>query len=111
MTREDIQTPFSCLPYRLEKLGNRLFLAVSDEHRFGSDAFLLADFAGQSLRHKDCAVDLGTGCGIIAFLLYKNQRPAKMWGIDIQPQAIDQFRFSVDYSTRQGEEISDILQA
>ena len=45
MTREDIQTPFSCLPYRLEKLGNRLFLAVSDEHRFGSDAFLLADFA------------------------------------------------------------------
>ena len=34
-----------------------------------------------------------------------------MWGIDIQPQAIDQFRFSVDYSTRQGEEISDILQA
>ena len=44
MTREDIQTPFSCLPYRLEKLGNRLFLAVSDEHRFGSDAFLLADY-------------------------------------------------------------------
>lgn len=111
MTREDTQTPISSLPYRLEKLGNTLFLAVSDEHRFGSDAFLLADFAGQSLRHKDYAVDLGTGCGIIAFLLYKNQRPSKMWGIDIQPQAIDQFRFSVDYSIQQGEDISDILQA
>lgn len=97
------------LPYRLEKLGQSLYLAVSSEHRFGSDAFLLANFAGQSLRHKDAAVDLGTGCGIIAFLLYKNQRPSVMWGVDIQPQAIDQFRFSLDYSIRQGEDIQDIL--
>ena len=111
MTSEDIQTPVSRLPYRLEKLSHTLFLAVSDEHRFGSDAFLLADFAGQPLRHKDRAVDLGTGCGIIAFLLYKNRRPSKMWGIDIQSQAIDQFRFSVEYSAQQGENFDDILQA
>jgi tRNA1(Val) A37 N6-methylase TrmN6 len=95
--------------YKTERLGERLYLATSEEHTFGSDAFLLAEFAGERLRHKDRAVDLGTGCGIIAFLLYKNRRPQEMWGVDIQPQAIDQFQASLDYSAEQGEPFDGIL--
>ena len=95
--------------YRMEKLDKTLYLAISQDHTFGSDAFLLANFAGASLRHKDKAADLGTGCGIIAFLLYKDRRPQEMWGIDIQPQAIDQFTCSLDYSAGQGEKLDGIL--
>lgn len=94
---------------QMEQLGDTLYLSVSEAHTFGSDAFLLANFAGQSLRHKDKAVDLGTGCGIIAFLLYKNARPAEMWGVDIQPAAIRQFSDSLAYSAQQGEDFSGIL--
>jgi len=95
--------------YRYERLTDTLSLAVSDEHTFGSDAFLLARFAGESLRHKDRAVDLGTGCGIIAFLLYKDRRPKEMWGIDIQEQAIDQFTDSLARSEADGEPLDGIL--
>lgn len=96
-------------PYHMERLGDTLYLSVSESHTFGSDAFLLAHFAGESLRHKDKAADLGTGCGIIAFLLYKDRRPKEMWGVDIQPQAIDQFSFSVECSSQQGENTDGIL--
>lgn len=95
--------------YHMEKMGKSLYLAVSKAHTFGSDAFLLAHFAGENLRHKDKAADLGTGCGIIAFLLYKDHRPKEMWGIDIQLQAIDQFSYSTAYSIAQGEPVDGIL--
>ena len=92
-----------------EQLSPTLLLSTSREHTFGSDAFLLADFAGKGLRHKDRAADLGTGCGIIAFLLYKNCRPKEMWGVDIQPQAIEQFSLSLSRSEALGEPLDDIL--
>lgn len=92
-----------------EQLSPTLLLSTSREHTFGSDAFLLADFAGKGLRHKDRAADLGTGCGIIAFLLYKNCRPKEMWGVDIQPQAIEQFSLSLSRSEALGEPLDGIL--
>lgn len=98
--------PESC---RFEQLSKTLLLAVTKEHTFGSDAFLLADFAGKGLRHKDLAVDLGTGCGIIAFLLYKNMRPKEMWGVDIQKLAIEQFKLSLEQSAAMGEPLDGIL--
>ena len=49
---------------------------VSDDHRFGTDAFLLADFA--RARHKDIVCDLGTGCGIIAVLEKLRYAPKKV---------------------------------
>ena len=56
---------------------------------FGTDAFLLADFA--KARHKDIVCDLGTGCGIIAVLMRLRYEPKQVYGVDIQPQAIEQF--------------------
>ena len=75
----------------------------------GGYPFLLARFAGEALRRGDAAADLGTGCGIIAFLLYKNRRPRAVWGVDIQPAAIRQFEASLRYSEEKGEDFAGIL--
>lgn len=101
--------PAITAPFRMEQLGDTLYLAVSSAHTFGSDAFLLARFAGEALRRGDAAADLGTGCGIIAFLLYKNRRPRAVWGVDIQPAAIRQFEASLRYSEEKGEDFAGIL--
>lgn len=79
--------------YTFETLRNEIDICVSNEHKFGTDAFLLADFA--SPRRKDKVCDLGTGCGIIPLLMHISFNPSIIYGVDIQPQAIDQFNISV----------------
>lgn len=69
----------------LEPLGNGIEIFVSDEHRFGTDAVLLADFAEAKMN--DRAADLGTGCGIIPFLWCRSNPPKEIYAVDIQPQA------------------------
>ncbi len=83
--------------YKYEKLGESCEICVSREHTFGTDAFLLADFA--KARHKDIVCDLGTGCGIIAVLMKLRYEPKQVYGIDIQPQAIEQFKLTVERSS------------
>ena len=81
--------------YHFEALGDRIRLCVSPEHKFGTDAFLLSDFAAP--RRKDRACDLGTGCGIVALAWYRTEeaQPRQSYGVDIQPQAIDQLTITV----------------
>lgn len=79
-----------------ERLGETCEICVTKEHTFGTDAFLLADFAGA--RHKDVVCDLGTGCGIIAVLIKLRFAPKQVYGIDIQKQAIEQFNITVERS-------------
>lgn len=81
---------------KFEKLGDNCEICVTKEHTFGTDAFLLADFAGA--RHKDVVCDIGTGCGIIAVLMKLRYEPKQVYGIDIQKQAIDQFNVTVERS-------------
>ncbi len=76
-----------------EALGRGLFLSVSGEHRFGLDAFLLARFAAP--RRGDRVADLGCGCGIIPFLLWRDFRPARVDGVELQPAAVRLFACSV----------------
>ena len=89
--------------FTIEKLNDRIHVCVSPEHRFGTDAFLLANFA--NARKKDLVCDLGTGCGIIPMIMSKENKPKKIYGIDIQPQAIEQFQLSVEHSTLENEVI------
>jgi tRNA1(Val) A37 N6-methylase TrmN6 len=77
-----------------EPLQNGIEICVSDEHKFGTDAFLLASFA--SPRHKDKVCDLGTGCGIIPLLMQIKFDPAVIYGVDIQEQAIEQFKNTIE---------------
>lgn len=69
----------------IESLGDGFFVAVSKEHRFGTDSFLLSEFS--KIKHSDVVADFGTGCGIISILLYKKYRPKKIVAIDILESA------------------------
>ena len=77
-------------------LGRELRVCVSPVHKFGTDAFLLADFAGA--RRKDLCADLGTGCGIIPMILYKKYFPKKIYAVELQPEAAAQCRETVSCS-------------
>ena len=69
---------------RLEPLG-KYKIFVSEDHSFGTDSILLADFASNGLKGRfknHC--DLGTGCGIIPMLMLKDGNVEKSTGVEIQ---------------------------
>ncbi len=72
-----------------------LEIFVSNDHRFGTDAILLARFAKPS--KKDVVCDLCTGCGIIPMLFQAwGSCPAKTYAVDIQTEAVDLLKKSVE---------------
>lgn len=79
--------------YKFEKLSENIEICVSHEHGFGTDAFLLSDFS--EYKSKDTACDLGTGCGIIPFIMQRHAPPQITYAVDIQPQAIEQLKISL----------------
>lgn len=80
--------------YSFEKLSEKISVCISREHGFGTDAFLLADFAEH--KQKDLACDLGTGCGIIPLIMQRSRPPKHIFAVDIQPQAIEQLKISLE---------------
>lgn len=68
-----------------EPIGEGVRICVSENHTFGTDAILLANFAAP--KRNDTACDLGTGCGIIPLLWCRYDAPKKVIGVDIQPEA------------------------
>jgi tRNA1(Val) A37 N6-methylase TrmN6 len=64
-------------------------LFITKNHRFGTDAMLLADFA--NVRHKDTVCDFCTGCGIIPVLLLRKYQPKLILGLDIMEEAAEVF--------------------
>ena len=66
---------------------------ISDDHRFGTDAFLLARYA--NVHKNDVVCDLCTGCGIIPLILCKNAPPRLIYAMDIQEEAISLLQKSV----------------
>lgn len=71
----------------IEDLGGGYFAAVSKEHRFGTDAFLLADFAAP--RHRDICCDLCSGNGIVGLLLMRNFAPKRVDAVEISKAAYE----------------------
>ena len=86
--------------FRFEPLGEKLNICVSNEHSFGTDAFLLSAFA--SPKKSDVVYDLGTGCGIIPVLWYRTAPPKKVFAVDVQPQAIEQLEITVKENALEG---------
>lgn len=70
-----------------EPLGNGFYVNVSEHHKFGTDAILLANFS--AAKPKDRAVDIGTGCGIIPLLWLRDGKTDKVVGIDISDEAFE----------------------
>lgn len=75
------------------RLSNNIDIYVSQDHRFGTDAVLLADFAAPSPLMTVC--DLCTGCGIIPLYFCKNKAPKKIYGVELQKEASELFQRSI----------------
>ncbi len=71
----------------------KIKMYVSDDHRFGTDAFLLAYYAG--VRHNSVVCDLCTGCGIVPLIFCKNIMPQLIYAVDIQDEAISLLRRTI----------------
>lgn len=74
------------------KLGD-LDIFVNENHRFGTDAILLADFARPYPNMTVC--DLCTGCGIIPLYFCRRNPPKKIYGVELQESAYELFKRSV----------------
>jgi len=84
------------MEYNFEKLTEKIYVCASSDHRFGTDAFLLADFS--KYRQKDKVCDLGTGCGIIPLIMQKSRPPQITYAVDIQEGAVEQLRLGMEKS-------------
>lgn len=82
-----------------EPLG-RFSINVSDDHTFGTDAVLLADFGCRLKVTKHC--DLGTGCGIIPLLILKNTEAKLSTGVEIQTAAAELAKSNVELNNLEG---------
>lgn len=81
---------------KIEPLGNNMEIVVSPSHTFGTDAILLANFA--SIKRRDLACDMGTGCGIIPLIWCKSETN-KIYALDIQPKAVEQVKKSLEHNS------------
>lgn len=77
-----------------EPIGNGFHVNVTKHHTFGTDAILLSYFA--AARRDDRLVDLGTGCGIIPFLMLRNKSLKRAVGVDISHEAIELAALTAD---------------
>lgn len=70
----------------IEPLPGGLFLHTSKEHKFGTDAFILSDFA--RVKPGEIACDLGSGCGIIPALWFRKPEtaPKYAYAVELQKQ-------------------------
>ncbi len=82
--------------YKIESLGSGCFVAVSEQHTFGTDAVLLSDFS--SPNKNDIVCDMGTGCGIVPMLLVRNGMGKHITAIEIQQNGYEQALESVALS-------------
>jgi len=87
-------------PYGLKTIQN------PDWFKYGTDSVLLAHFA--QVKHKNTVLDLGTGSGVLALLLWGRYQPRHITGIEIQPGVADMARRSVKLNEL--EHVIDIVQ-
>lgn len=87
--------------YEFEPLGDQYKICVSREHKFGTDAFLLAGFAG--VRRGSRCADLGSGCGIIPTLWFRwGLEPQIAYAVELQEQGYRQMTVTVGENALEG---------
>lgn len=82
--------------YTYERLSDKVYIATSSEHTFGTDAVLLSNFAKP--KNRDTALDMGTGCGIIPLLWLRNEGVSPVHCLDIQENAFLQVKASIEHN-------------
>lgn len=78
---------------KIEPLGGKTKVIVSDVHKFGTDTILLADFSKPKKYEK--SVELGSGCGAIAILWNRDSLTNHTIAIEIQKDACDMLERSI----------------
>lgn len=81
---------------KIESLGGGVFAVLSDIHTFGTDAFLLYDFA--DIKRKEQACDLCSGCGIIPLLMLRESLNNPVTAVEIQEDACKLMKKAVEMS-------------
>lgn len=72
----------------------KITINVNDDHRFGTDAFLLADFAAPLPNQTVC--DLCSGCGVIPLYFCRGEKlPKRIYAVELQSEAVELTRRSV----------------
>jgi tRNA1Val (adenine37-N6)-methyltransferase len=77
-----------------EPLSPDISVLVSPEHTFNTDTILLASFSAP--KKQELCADFGTGCGTIPLWWAARSRPARIWAVELQEQAAEQARRSVE---------------
>lgn len=72
------------------QLNGLKLIQKTDAFRFGMDSVLLAHFA--DIHPRDAVADLGTGNGVLVFLLYGRKKGSRYFALDIQQEAVDLVR-------------------
>jgi len=79
---------------RIDDIGGGLkVIQRPDLFAFGTDAVLLSRFA--SIYNGDRVIDLGTGTGLIPFMLVQRRSPAGITAMELQPELVALCRRSV----------------
>ncbi len=76
------------------EINNLKIIQKNDGFCFGVDSVLLADFA-KNIKNNSNVLDLGTGTGILGFLLIVKTKLKKIIGVEVQPEIADMARRSV----------------
>ena len=70
---------------KLLPIGKQKNIYVNDVHTFGTDAVLLANFSNP--KPNDIILDIGSGCGIIPFLMLRDNENLNITAAEIQKDA------------------------
>ena len=76
------------------EFNNLKIIQKSDGFCYGIDSVLLSDFA-KNIKKNSNVIDMGTGTGILGFLLIAKTRINKVIGIEIQPEIADMAQRSI----------------
>lgn len=76
------------------QINNLKIIQNKDGFCFGIDSILLSEFA-KDIKNNSNVIDLGTGTGIIGFLLLAKTNINNILGIEVQPEVVDMVNRSI----------------
>ncbi len=77
------------------QIDNLKIIQNPDGFCFGIDSVILSDFA-KDIKNNSSVIDLGTGTGIISFLLIAKTKLKNIVGIEVQPEVADMANRSIE---------------
>ena len=86
---------------KIEALGNKIKIIISEKIAFTTDSVLLAEFASPCVRSN--MLEIGSGCGIIPLLLCKNEEVNKITAVELYKPSFDLMVKSIKLNGLEGK--------